>query len=211
MIFCGIPPDFAARLTPNWSGFMQNLTGRKRKQKDHITFLPIIDLNPNDEHCIYSTLINIIEQAKQLNVQVPCVTFDQPLWLKATGNIAESKLNIVARLGEFHTAMSFLGAIGKLMKGSGLEEFISEVYAENSVIHVMSGKAVSRSLRGHLLVESSLISILLEKLAECQLIDLEPLKSFLEVIDEKSIDEINLFCHSAEVFLVEKALQKKVK
>ena len=56
----------------------------------------------------------------------------------------------------------------------------------------MSGNAVSRSLRGHLLVESSLISILLEELAGCQLIDLEPLKSFLEVIDEKSIDEINL-------------------
>ena len=157
---------FAARLTPNWSGFMQDLIGKNvPKQKDHITLLPTIDMNPNNEQCIYSTLMFIIEQAKQLNVQVPCVTFDQPLWLKATGIIAESKLNIVARLGGFHTAMSFLGAIGKLMKGSGLEELISEVYAENSVIHVMSGKAVSRSLRGHLLVESSLKSILLEELA----------------------------------------------
>ena len=105
--------------------------------------------------------------------------------------------------------MCFLGAIGKLMKGSELEELLSDVYAENSVLHMMSGKAVSRSLRGHLLVESSLISILLEELAECQLIDLEPLKSFLEVIDEKSNDEINLSCHSVEVFLVKQALQKK--
>ena len=72
-------------------------------------------MNPNDEHYIYSTLIFIIKQAKQLNVQAPCVTFDQPLWVKATGIIAESKLNIVAILGEFHTDMSFLGAIGKLM------------------------------------------------------------------------------------------------
>ena len=63
---------FVARLTPNWSGFMQDLTGKNvSKQKDHITFLPIIDMSPNDEHCIYSTLIFIIEQAKQLNVQVP--------------------------------------------------------------------------------------------------------------------------------------------
>ena len=93
--------------------------------------------------------------------------------------------------------MSFLEAIGKLMKGSEL--------------HMMSGKTVSRSSRGHLLVESSLTSILLEELAECQLIDLEPLNSFLEVIDEKSIDEINLFCHSAEVVLVEQALQKNMK
>ena len=97
------------------------------------------------------------------------------------------------------------------MNGSGLEELLSEVYAENGVIHMISGKAVSRSLRGHLLVEASLISILLEELAECQLINLEPLKSFLEVIDDKSINEIHLFCHSAEVFLVEQALQKKMK
>ena len=190
---------FAARLTPNWSGFMQDLTGKSvPKQKNYITFLPNIDMNPNYGHCMYSILIFIIEQAR-------------PLWLKATGIIAESKLNTIARLGGFHTAISFLGAIGKLMKGFVLEQLFSEVYAENSVIHMMSGKAVSRSLCGHLLVESSPISILLEELAECQLIDLQPLKSFLEVLDEKFIDEINLFCHSAEVFLVEQVWQKKKK
>ena len=48
-------------------------------------------------------------------------------------------------------------------------------------------------------------------MAECQLIDLEPLKSILKVINKRSIDEISLFCHSAEVFLVEQALQKKMK
>jgi hypothetical protein len=91
-----------------------------------------------------------------MNIHLPCITFDQPLWLKATGIIAESNLEIVARLGGYHTVMSFLGAIGKTMKGSGLEELMAEVYAENSVEHMLSGKAVSRALRAHFLIKSSI-------------------------------------------------------
>ena len=148
----------ASKPTLNWSGFMQDLTsGQAPTEKASITFLPIIDLNPTDEHCIYSTLLFINSQAKQMNVVISCVTFDQPLWLKATGIIAETNLNIVARLGGFHTIMSFLGGIGKIMKESGLEELFAMVYAELSVEHMMSGKAVSRALHAHFLVESSLM------------------------------------------------------
>ena len=62
--------------------------------------------------------------------------------------------------------MSFLGSIGTLMKGSGLEDLLSQVYAENSVKHMMSGKAVVRAIRAHILVESSLMSLLLEIIKE---------------------------------------------
>ena len=86
----------------------------------------------------------------------PAITFDQPLWLKALG-IAKSKgLNIVCRLGGFHTPMSFLGSIGTLMDGSGIQCALTEIYGENVVPHLMSGKAYSRSLRGHLLLEAAL-------------------------------------------------------
>ena len=108
---------------PNWSGFMQEMThSYSTQRKDSIKLLPIIDLNPSDENCIFSTLLFIIDQAKKFKVETPCVTFDQPLWLKATGIIKEAKLDIFCRLGGFHTMMSFLGSIGELMKGSGLED-----------------------------------------------------------------------------------------
>ena len=75
---------------PNWSGFMQEVTSDfSRQREDSINFLPIIDLNPSDENCIFSTLLFIIDQAKKLNVEIPSVTFDQPLWLKATGIIQD--------------------------------------------------------------------------------------------------------------------------
>ena len=47
------------------------------------------------------------------------------------------------------------------MKGSGLEEAMELVYAENSVRHIISGKAVSRALRAHFLVESALVNKLM--------------------------------------------------
>ena len=62
--------------------------------------------------------------------------------------------NVGLRLGAFHAQMSFLGAIGHLMSGSGLEEMLQRVYACNSVNHIMSGKAVTRAMRGHHLIET---------------------------------------------------------
>ena len=124
-------------------------------------FLPIIDLSPSDETCIYSTLLYNQSQAEQLSIPTACITFDQPLWIKAVEIITERSLRIVCRLGGFHTIMSFLGSIGSLMKGSGLEEALEQVYGPNAVAHMMTGKVVSRALRGHFLVESALVNKLM--------------------------------------------------
>ena len=50
--------------------------------------------------------------------------------------IKEKDLDIVCRLGGFHMLMSFLGGIGKLMVGSGLEEVFEEIYSEDTVKHI---------------------------------------------------------------------------
>ena len=56
--------------------------------------------------------------------------------------------------------MSFLGCIGHLMTGTGLKELFELVFASNTTDHMMSGKAVSRAIRGHLLVDAALNAIL---------------------------------------------------
>ena len=58
-------------------------------------------------------------------------------------------MGIVARLGGFDTLITYLGGIGKIMKGSGIEELFNEVYPENTVQHIISGKDVSRALQAH--------------------------------------------------------------
>ena len=129
--------------------------------RSEILFLPIINLNRSDETCIYSTLIYAESQAAKLNVPTPCITFDQPLWLKAIEIITAKSMNIVCRLGGFHTMMSFLGSIGSMMKGSGLEEVLETVYGHNAVTHMITGKAVSRALHGHFLIEAALMNKLM--------------------------------------------------
>lgn len=57
--------------------------------------------------------------------------------------------------------MSFLGYIGHLMGGSG--ELLELGIAANTVNYILSGKAVARAVRGHLLVDAALNCILCTK------------------------------------------------
>ena len=57
---------------PNWSGLLQTSTSNHNQNDDKSTieFLPIIDLSPSDETCIYSTLKFVIQQARNFQVEV---------------------------------------------------------------------------------------------------------------------------------------------
>jgi hypothetical protein len=146
---------------PNWSGYMQNTCVGEHDPAAVITMLPIIDLSSSNESCIFSTLLFVTQQATKLNVVVPCITFDQPLWLKAVEIVRASGLKVVVRLGGFHTLMSFLGSIGTVMGGSGIEDALQVIYGTDTVSHMLSGRAVSRAIRGHFLLDSALSVLLL--------------------------------------------------
>ncbi|XP_053373150.1 uncharacterized protein LOC123533634 [Mercenaria mercenaria] len=159
------------RSRPSWSGFMQMFesSGDKTYQsKSSITFMPMIDMSPSDDSCIYSTLHFVCDQSAKYGV-TPILTFDQPLFQKATyiincQNEKSPLRKLVLRLGGFHTEMSFLGSIGHLMAGSGLQELLEVIYAPNAVVHMMSGKATARALRGHFLVNTALHALIVSKL-----------------------------------------------
>ena len=71
---------------------------------------------------------------------MPCITFDQLLWIKAVEIVQATEMNAVIRLGGFHTTMSFLGSVGCLMggsKGSGLSESLETCFEPNAIIHMM--------------------------------------------------------------------------
>lgn len=153
---------------PCWSGLMQLICKGDHPGQSSITFLPMIDMDPTNMTCIYSTLKFVCKQAKQYDV-TPIITFDQPLWWKAMSIIENEPLDsdlhdVVLRLGGFHIEMSFLGCMGYLMSGSGLEELLEVLYAKNAVLHMMHGKAVARALRGHFLVDTALNSLLMSNM-----------------------------------------------
>ena len=149
---------------PGWSATMQMVSKGQFPGPSSIQFLPIIDMNPSDISCVYSTMKFIDTEAKKYG-KVSVVTFDQPLYWKALMIACDSELkDMVIRLGAFHTEMSFLGSIGRIMGGSGLREVLELVYASNTVTHMMNGKAVSRAVRGYFLVDMVLSSLLMDQI-----------------------------------------------
>ena len=151
---------------PGWSGMMQAVHQYTHPGKASITFLPMIDLNPNDMSCVHSTLRFVATECKRHEV-TPILTFDQPLWRKRQLIIANEPAGgdlhaLILRLGGFHAEMSFLGCIGTVMAASGLEELLVVVFAPNTVKHVLSGNAVARAVRGHRLVDSALSALITE-------------------------------------------------
>lgn len=133
--------------------------------------VPFINLNASNPSAIFTALLFAAKECDRLGQSTCFVTFDQPLYAKASEIIASSDNNylqmISLRLGGFHLLMSFLGAIGYMMSGSGLEELWCLVYARNSVIHMISGHAYARALRAHFLTQRALLYTLLESSRSC--------------------------------------------
>jgi 5'-3' exonuclease len=153
---------------PAWSGYMQMVNNGDHPGQSSTMFLPMIDMNPSDMTCVNSTLHFVAEHAKRYGA-TPVLTFDQPLWFKATQIVEsageDSDLHpIILRLGGFHALMSFLGSIGHLMRGTGLQDILEVIFAGNTVTHILTGHAVARAIRGHLLVDSVLHTLLVSSL-----------------------------------------------
>ncbi|KAL8567578.1 hypothetical protein ACOMHN_054391 [Nucella lapillus] len=150
----------------------------------------MIDMDPTNMSCIFSTLHFVSSVASRYDC-TPVLTFDQPLWWTSTMIIDAEPPNsplrsIVLRLGGFHCQMSFLGCIGRLMAGSGLKQVLEVAFASNSVIHMLSGKSVSRAVRGHFLVDTVLNALVTSiafniPLKTCSLTDAEDMDSEAEI------------------------------
>ena len=79
-------------------------------------------------------------------------------------------------LGGFHTEMSFLGCTGHLLGSSGLPELLELIYAPNTVVHILNGKAIARVVRAHFSVDAALNALILTAVLNAPL-SIQPDKS----------------------------------
>ena len=95
-----------------------------------------------------------MEVTQKLNQEYTLVTMDL-----AAAKIAYDLIwgdrdlyeKVIVNLGPFHTMCSYMGAIGKMISGSGFEDIVVEagLCASGSIEQVMSGKHYNRSVRVH--------------------------------------------------------------
>ena len=112
---------------------------------------------------LHSLLCFVVEQSKNKKLPKPSITFDQPLYVKASEMAMLNMLVIFVRLGGFHYLKSFLASIGYLMEGSGFRGALETVYALITVGNMMTGKVYTRAARTHLILSSAVLSLLLEE------------------------------------------------
>ena len=85
---------------------MQTVSKGTYPGKSSFVYLPMIDMNPGDMSCIYSTLKYISNHARRYQ-QTAVITFDQPLYWKAmtivsSENDGNTLSDVIVRLGGFH-------------------------------------------------------------------------------------------------------------
>lgn len=143
---------------PTWKGFFEVISNDINYSLSHINCLPFINEPPSQLTTINTALHYAVTESRKLKQKICFVTFDQPLYFKARTIVAQDKelKDVVVRLGGFHLLMSYLGAIGYIMDGSGIEDLWSTVYAAESIKKMLNGHAFSRALRAHILSYTAL-------------------------------------------------------
>ncbi|XP_044579087.1 uncharacterized protein LOC123261518 [Cotesia glomerata] len=67
--------------------------------------------------------------------------------------------------------MSFMGAIGHIMQGSGVKEVLAEIYASKSLEKMLNGHAYARAVRAHTLLQLTLAIIILKEVEMNDIMD----------------------------------------
>ncbi|GFS19012.1 hypothetical protein ElyMa_005021100 [Elysia marginata] len=102
------------------------------------------------------------------HVSTAVLTFDQPLWWKAkmilTSKPAASRMRSTAlRLGPFHTEMSVLVCIGRLMEGSVCAGNSQTCVCSECCRDMVQGKAVTQATREYFMIDSCLNAFITTK------------------------------------------------
>ncbi|CAH2989439.1 unnamed protein product [Chilo suppressalis] len=137
---------------PGWNGFMESVTANVPYERSKVICLPFINAPPSDYDTILTSLLEAVENSKRCSQKTTFITFDQPLYWKARDIVGAADptsdlKNVVVRLGGFHLLVSFMGSIGMIMSGSGVEELFKLIYAENCVEKILAGHAYARAVR----------------------------------------------------------------
>ena len=110
---------------PNWTGFNTKLTVNKDiPTQSKLGYLPVIDASPTELSTVNEILNRSEEIANKLDLKYMCLVFDEAIYAKIQQIRWKEERYLsrfVVRLGDFHMAMAFCGAISKLFKDAGLQ------------------------------------------------------------------------------------------
>ena len=155
------------QVVPAWTGFNQSIS-KVSPAVTTVAYLLIIPSPAHEWDTIFTVLLRCKRIALKLGQKTTVVTFDEALNCKAKELVWANPLpltDIVIRLGGFHAAKNYLGAIGKHMEDSGLFDAWTEsgLYNECTANKILAGQSWNRAVRGHKLTLEAVWRILLKE------------------------------------------------
>ena len=152
---------------PNWSGWnAQRDTDRNPKQV--VRYLKPIPLPPTRTDVVKETLNRALKIAEECGDDHALVTYDLAV-AKIAKQIQDTEQPLYDKVfimfGSFHVEMSFFGALGRLIEGSGGPYVMTEedVIAPGSLNKFLKGKQYNRCRRAHILFATAMHSLHFER------------------------------------------------
>ena len=112
---------------PAWKGWLCATAGVEEREKSIVQYLPPINASITENDTVQEVLVRAKNCAKEYGQDIALVTFDLAAAKKAYNIVwqkPETFGNVSIHLGAFHIQLNYLGALGKLMRGSGIEEIV---------------------------------------------------------------------------------------
>ena len=178
-----------------WAGFNAQqdrlVAGSAQKPKTLVVFGPMIDSPPAHPDTVLTTLVYLEKTLNSFGMQYTHLTVDLQLYQTAClvqWNDPVRWNRVILHPGMMHTLMSFLGCIGKLMKGSGVDVLISAAFA--GITSIVNGKAWTNALRAYRLI----IAVSLENFFSNGAKTYEELSAYLESVREHPTGKLWVDC-----------------
>jgi hypothetical protein len=146
---------------PEYNGYNTRMTrqqGVSMQPKTKAVYLPLIDMTPSDPDTIMTALHEAKRLSKERGQKNTIFTSDQQLYrvaVEVQWAYPSQFSDVIIRLGGMHMLMSFAGAIGTLMQGSGLSEILESTFA--GVTKMLSGKKFPQNIRAMRIVLEELL------------------------------------------------------
>ena len=121
---------------PEYSGFNTKHARESGQQPGHktgIVYTPFLDMVPAEPDTMKTAMVEAQRLTLLTGQEWTIFTNDQQLYQVAVNItwVDQSMFSMfVPRLGGMHMMMSFVGAVGTLMRGSGLEDILKSTFAE---------------------------------------------------------------------------------
>ena len=153
---------------PDWNGWISMTTSADDTKQSTVGYMKPIMHPITDSATVQQCLQTSMQVTEKLGQSFTFVTFDY-----AAARIAYNIIwdrpsrysNVVIHMGAFHTMRSYMGALGKMMSGSGFEDVLIEagVVASGSISQIMNGSHYNRAMRVHQHMADAVERLLLDR------------------------------------------------